>query len=125
MAPPSALWATAPVPTGGLPAQCVPTIAQTAAVGHSMSYTSSTGGTPVTPVQVCPPSTLRSSSPWSGTMAVTVVDTVPPARHVDALGHAALSRMPVPPGTAVNAQVCPASGLSAIAPCPWPLVVGT
>src|SRR6516225_7924564 len=90
-----------------------------------MSETSSTGGASVTSVHVCPPSTLRSSSPWAGTMSLVVVDLVPPAKHVDALGHAALCKMPVPLGTVANAQVLPLSALSATEPCPWPLVVGT
>jgi hypothetical protein len=44
---------------------------------------------------------------------------------MEALRHTALSKMPVPLGTAVNAQVWPALPLCATAPCPWPLDVGT
>ena len=61
----------------------------------------------------------------AGTTSLAVVVVVPAARHSVAEAHAVLWSSPMPAGTDASAHVCPPSSLSAIAPSPCPLAVGT
>ena len=123
--PASVLWATAPTSTAGKPYQSVPTIAHCSAEGQAIPYTSSTGSTAVARVQVWPPSSLRSNSPLAGTTSLTVVPVVPAARQTEAERQVVDWSTPSPEGTDASAHVCPPSALTATAPCPWLLLVGT
>jgi len=123
--PASPLWATAPVPTAGVPFHTVPTMAHTVADGHSMSNTSATGGEPVTGCHVWPPSELSRSAPFAGTTLLTEDEVEPAARQSLVLEHVALRNTPMPLGTEAKAHVCPWSVLSATAPSPVAVPVGT
>ena len=122
-APPSLLWATAPVPTAGVPTQFVPTMTQIDADGQAIPKISSMGWVAAERTQVCPPSSLVRSAPCAGTTALSVVDVVPTARQELMVAHTAPCNSPVPAGTTAAAHVPPPSVLMAMAPCPWPAVV--
>ena len=124
--PPSMLCATAPVPTAGKPTHVVPTMAHCVVRGTGHPVDVVDGRRPrVDGAQVCPPSVLRRSSPLAGTTSLTVVagraggEADGGGETGRALEHAE------PAGTDASAQVCPPSALTATAPCPWPLLVGT
>src|ERR1700733_12808031 len=119
------LCATAPSAMAGKPIHFVPTMAHCSAKGQARPYTSSTALGPCPGVHVWPPSSLDKSSPLAGTTSLTVVAVVPAASHSDGVGQATLWRTPIPAGTEASAHVCPPSVLSATAPAPWPLPVGT